>query len=87
MNYPGCTYSPETVVFAHTPLPGEHGMGIKGDDLFGCFACAPCHDVLDGRRDGLKKFSEDWLFYVLRALTRTLRRLYEMNILSIKGAK
>jgi len=40
-----CNHNPETTVFAH--LNGA-GMGIKHNDIHGCFACSDCHAWLDG---------------------------------------
>lgn len=77
----------ETVVLAHIPLAGNHGAGLKADDVCSCYACATCHDLLDGRLPGLPKDSADWYFYALRGLARTLRAMYDAGILTIKGAK
>jgi len=76
----------ETVVLAHIPLPGNHGTGLKPDDLCACYGCTTCHALLDGRIPGLPKWSADWFFYALRGLARTLRALYDAGILTIKGA-
>lgn len=75
----------ETVVLAHIPIPGNHGMGLKPDDLCACRACAVCHDLLDGRTPGLQKGSADWYFYALRGMARTLRAMHDAGILTIKG--
>lgn len=81
-----CNGNPETTVLAH--LPDEsHGISRKADDTSACFACAACHDVIDGRRRWPE--SEDRAdvrqFYMRRAQTRTLRRLVELGVVSIKG--
>jgi hypothetical protein len=77
----------ETVVLAHIPMMGNHGTGLKADDVCGCYACETCHALLDGRIPGLPKDSADWYFYALRGLARTLRAMYDAGILTIKGAK
>jgi hypothetical protein len=77
----------ETVVLAHIPMMGNHGTGLKADDVCSCYACATCHALLDGRLSGLPKDSADWYFYALRGLARTLRAMYDAGILTIKGAK
>lgn len=83
----GFTCAPnETVVLAHIPLPGNHGTGLKPDDLCSCYGCATCHALLDGRMPGLAKWSADWFFYALRGMARTLRAMYDAGILTIKGA-
>ena len=76
----------DTVVLAHIPMIGNHGAGLKADDVCSCYACATCHDLLDGRLPGLPKDSADWYFYALRGLARTLRAMYDAGILTIKGA-
>jgi hypothetical protein len=78
---------PETVVLAHIPLPGNHGTGLKPDDLCAAYACHTCHDLLDGRRKGLEHGSQDWLFYALRGMARTLRIMCDAGIITIKGSK
>ena len=45
---PGCDGGGETTVLAHYRLAGT-GMGRKPPDLCGAWACAPCHDRVDGR--------------------------------------
>ncbi|RUR26823.1 DUF1364 domain-containing protein [Vreelandella andesensis] len=83
-----CSGGTETTVLAH--LPDEsHGMSRKADDLSAAFCCSACHDVLDGRRRWPE--SEDRAdvkqFYMRRAQTRTLRRLVELGVVTIKGVK
>jgi hypothetical protein len=47
---PGCIGGTETTVLAHYRLSGTSGIGMKPDDEQGAYACAYCHDVVDGRR-------------------------------------
>jgi len=47
---PGCLGESETVVLAHYRLSGLCGAGMKPSDLIGAWACAACHDAIDGRR-------------------------------------
>lgn len=47
---PGCTGGGETAVLAHYRLAGYCGTGIKPPDSMGAWACAHCHDAVDGRR-------------------------------------
>jgi hypothetical protein len=76
-----CNGDPATVVFCH--LPDEtHGIGIKSDDLSGCFGCSGCHDVVDGRRYW-QEFDDNGDFYMRRAQTRTMRRLFELGVFRI----
>lgn len=45
-----CNSNPETTVWSHYPGDaGGRGMGTKSMDLAGCYACAACHDAVDGR--------------------------------------
>lgn len=80
-----CCGRTDTTVLAH--LPDEtSALSRKSDDLSACFSCYACHDVVDGRRawpEGQEVY-RDW--YLRRAQTRTLRRLFERGILTIKGA-
>lgn len=46
---PGCDGGGETSVLAHYRMPGT-GMGRKPPDLCGAWACANCHDIVDGRK-------------------------------------
>lgn len=74
-----CNHNPETTVFAHRP---GGGMGLKGHDLFGAYACSACHDAMDGRTGGLDPMDKD--FFWLRAQDRTQLALHEKGILVIK---
>lgn len=45
-----CDGGGETTVLSHYRLAGYSGVGMKPDDVaFGAWACAPCHDAIDGR--------------------------------------
>lgn len=62
----------ETTVLAHLP---NMSIGSKSGDLLSSWACAACHDVLDGRQN--HKFDRDWLgFQFLKGMERTIRKLY-----------
>ena len=45
--YGGCA-STETTVLAHAPCR-DKGTGFKSPDRWAAFACATCHDLVDGR--------------------------------------
>jgi hypothetical protein len=78
--YGCCVGGTETTVLAH--LHDEHfGMAEKADDTSGVFACRGCHDEIDGRSRITNGADLTW--YKLRALQRTIRRLYERGIISI----
>lgn len=73
-------------MLCHVRLPGEVGGGQKPDDVSACFGCGPCHRVFDA--NGCPPMpEEEWLFYALRGVTRTLRWWYQHGFLSIKGEK
>ncbi|MFD0738267.1 nuclease domain-containing protein [Lysobacter koreensis] len=76
-------------VLCHIRLVGEVGGGQKPDDLCAAFGCGPCHTALDsnGTAHGLVRGSEDWLFYSLRGVARTLRWWIAHDFISIKGIK
>ena len=47
---PGCTYDPDTVVFAHVnSVRVGKGMGFKCPDFAGAYCCNMCHDLVDSR--------------------------------------
>jgi hypothetical protein len=62
-----------------------HGRGIKADDISTADGCQACHDRIDGRSGILSQ--NDWLFYALRALQRTLRRRHAQGLLRIDDDK
>lgn len=67
-----CTGNAETNVAAHI-RDEHHGRGVKASDLSTCDACQACHDTFDGRTHQPLTV-EEWYFYALRALQRTLER-------------
>lgn len=73
---PGCLGASETVVLAHYRLAGLSGMGMKPSDLLGAWACAACHDAVDGRkpsempRDLLRLYHAEGVLRTIEALER-----------------
>lgn len=68
----GCQTSPEnlTTVLAH--LNGA-GLALKSYDCHASFACANCHDVLDGRI--MSNYENEWLELIhLRGVIKTQER-------------
>ncbi|MGP1667237.1 MAG: nuclease domain-containing protein [Rhodanobacter sp.] len=82
-----CQWPGAGCVLCHIRLIGECGGGQKPDDTLAGLGCVACHDVFDGRVKGLEKNSEDWNFYAMRALARTIRFWFQHDFLTIKGAK
>lgn len=79
LRWPGCMHdTPGAVVLAHLPHP-RHGMALKGPDIHAVYACAHCHDVLDGRN---RSMGVDWRD-VLRALAETQGRLIEKGLMEV----
>tara|TARA_Y100001973_G_scaffold106441_1_gene184399 strand:+ start:2632 stop:3006 length:375 start_codon:yes stop_codon:yes gene_type:complete len=81
-----CNGDWSTTVLAH--LQDEsHGIARKADDLSACFACDACHSVIDGRMKWppMEREHKDW--YLRRAQMRTWRELFELGVITIKGAK
>jgi len=74
-------------VLCHVRIPGQGGAGIKPDDTCASFGCVACHDVFDGRKKGLTRGSEDWLFYALRGMARTQRWWFEHGLLAVEGSR
>lgn len=71
----------ETVVLCH--IGRNRGMGIKCGDHFAIYACANCHDIIDGRVNTV--FSGDELEREkLRALEETQGKLINKGLLCLK---
>ncbi|WP_435102328.1 nuclease domain-containing protein [Arhodomonas sp. AD133] len=80
---PWCNGFADTVQFAHSDW-GEDGKGKaqKADDVFGADICNGCHSWLHNS----KASREEKRDYFHRAMKRTIRRRYDMGLLSVKGA-
>lgn len=75
MIYRVCNHDPATVVLAHTnTLSDQKGMGYKGHDSRGFFACSACHSYIDERRAE----SDAIAMIVRQASIRMDRRLREI---------
>ena len=76
-------------MLAHWRFSGNAGGGQKPDDICAGFACGPCHTAMDsnGVTKGIRRGSDEWLFYAFRATVRTQRFWYDHGFLTIKGAK
>lgn len=66
-----CTGDVETTVAAHV-RDETTGGAQKADDISCADACWACHRVFDGHGHA-PLTAEEWLFYALRGLQRTLR--------------
>ena len=75
--------SMQGVVACHSNLY-EHGkgIGIKAHDVFHAHLCRACHAALDGRERFLTKEEKRDFFY--RMFARTILRLFEQGIVSVK---
>ena len=75
----GCNGGPnnETVVLAH--LNGA-GLALKSHDCHASFACASCHDILDGRKPS--NYEKEWLELIhLRGVVKTQERWIEKGMM------
>ena len=80
-----CLGGTETTIPAHV-RDETFGMAQKADDISVVDACKGCHDVFDGRTH-MPLTKDEWLFYALRGLQRTLRNRVERGILAIAGQR
>lgn len=82
LRVPGvCIHDPETTVLAHIRRGGVAGVGQKPADLIAVWACAACHDVIDGRGNpGMPRGELDG--YVLEALCRQLNEYTREGVVS-----
>ena len=85
LQFAGCRNDRDTVVLCHLRMFGGGGVGLKPSDLEGVFACAHCHDQLDGRSKLQIAFPYVFWETIARALVRTHRALRAAGIVTIKG--
>jgi len=74
-------YPHETVVACHLPS-GAKGIAYKSDD-FAIDGCHACHKAIDGdwTRETGGYIENDKLFFLLRALQRTIRNRFERGVI------
>lgn len=82
LRLPGCDGGGETTVLAHVRMFGNAGVGQKPSDIFAVFACAHCHDGLDGRNRWRPEPVD-----ILRALIETQTAWLTEGFLVAKGGK
>lgn len=76
-----CNWQPETTVLAHV---GKSHMGGKCPDLFACFACSDCHDVIDGRRR-TELQPDEIAIYKYQAMMRTQEYWLKNGLVKIES--
>ena len=76
-----CNKSPDTTVFCHFPSE-DHGISRKSSDISGGFGCSACHDAVDGRHRG-SDYDDNKDFYLRRAQTRSIHRLFELGVIKL----
>jgi hypothetical protein len=88
LRLPGvCNHMIATTVWAHLPGIGK-GVGTKGSDLHGCFACSACHFCIDGRTWEKRGLSDAYVIEaMLRALAESQARLVAAGIITVKNQK
>ena len=70
-----CTGGGDDTVLAHYRLAGHCGIGQKPMNLLGAWACAACHDAVDGRNPQGRE--RDWLRLChAEGVMRTLAQLH-----------
>ena len=84
-NFPGCTGTSEDVCFRHLneSFAGK-GMAMKSDDFAGFFGCQHCENLYAGLitdRRITDSFDDDRYWYVLRAVIKTMRRLFDKGVI------
>jgi len=78
---PGCSHDSSTVVLAHIRYGSLAGIGRKPPDICGAWACASCHDTLDGRNGTLPRRTDSWESAALAGLLRTLNELVKEELI------
>jgi hypothetical protein len=70
-----CIHDDETTVLAHARLAGITGAGQKAPDLLGAWACAACHNEIDGRTLRVERETVKLAFYegVMRTVNILIR--------------
>lgn len=77
---PGGACDPRTVVLAHTNTQAdEKGMGYKGHDSAGFFACHRCHAVIDQPSGKAALDEEERRRCIAQAQARTAARLTDIS--------
>ena len=76
-----CNRDPSTVVWCHIRKFSMAGISQKPHDFLGYYGCDACHRAQESRDDVC---GDDDL---LRAIMRSLSRLYEKGILKVQGDK
>ena len=80
-----CLYRPETVVYCHFP-DGRGGSNRMKGPLHGGYGCYSCHQTIDGQND-ITVSKGDMEFYLRRSMNRTINRLIEKGLVTVKGLK
>ena len=68
-------------MFAHIRDENK-GIGNKASDISGADACFACHAKFDGQ-DGFPLMNQEWLFYALRGIQRTIENRIARGIMIV----
>lgn len=86
LRLPGCRNDTGTIVLCHLRQFGGGGMGVKPSDAEAVYACAHCHDILDGRARLISELAGALNWETLaRALVLTHRQMLARGVLVLKG--
>lgn len=81
-----CCGDPATVVLAHYRMAGTCGVGMKPNDLQGAWACAACHDAIDGRAKTVYPREQLRLMH-LEGMARTVDALMREGLIRVGGGR
>lgn len=81
LRLPGCDLN-QTTVLAHVRTPGT-GVGYKPDDSMAVYACANCHDIIDGRK-GQGIMEKEVKERIIRGMAETHRHLIDRGLMILK---
>ncbi len=71
---PGCSFDNSETVLAHY-RSSSTGMGQKGNDFIGAWACNHCHAIVDGRVDILGWSQKDIKIAFFEGIVRTQQEI------------
>ena len=80
--FPYCDWVEENVVLCHLSSDSS-GISRKSEDWFAVYACASCHDIIDGRRQQDQISDIELEQQKQRALHRTWTMMIEEGLIKV----